>query len=436
MTQGKENLLHYVWKHKMFPLEGFRIAGSQVVDVIDVGLHNADAGPDFFNAKIKMGSQMWVGNVELHLKASQWFLHGHDKDSAYDNVILHVVCEDDCEVRNSRGELIPQIVLTIPDTVKSNYEHLLSEDKYPRCFRLIPSLSQLMMHSWLSVLQTERLERKTSDIMKRLENCNGSWEEAFFQTLARNFGFGVNADAFETWAKHIPLNAVDRHRDDLFQIEAIFFGQAGLLVADVYNERRRSAVLADEYFQKLKEEYDYLAHKFSLEPMDGRLWRFLRLRPQNFPTIRLSQLVGLYYNRRASFSRVLDCTSVDQLANSLQTQTTDYWQSHYVFGEQSDRNDKHLSKSSIEGLLINTVIPIIFAFGRYSSNEALANRALDLMEQLKAENNNIVRMWRECGLDVNNASDSQALIQLKTEYCDRKDCLRCRIGYHYLKKNE
>jgi hypothetical protein len=436
MTHAAEKLLHYVWKHKMFPLDGCRTLDSRPVEVIDVGLYNTDAGPDFFNAKVKIGNQLWVGNVELHLKASQWFLHGHDKDSAYDNVILHVVCEADCEVTNSHGEPIPQIELVIPETIKSNYEHLLSEDKYPRCFRLIPSLSQMMMHSWLSALQTERLERKTKDIMKRLDSCRGSWEEAYFLTLARNFGFGVNADAFETWAKHIPLNAVDRHSDDLFQIEAIFFGQAGLLDAEVYSGRRRDDVSADEYYQKLKAEYDYLAHKFSLQPMDNKLWRFLRLRPQNFPTIRLAQLVTLYYNRRAGFSRILECTETAQLADAFQTQVTEYWQTHYVFGEQSERNDKHLSKSSIDGLLINTVIPIIFAFGRHTSNEALANRALDLMEQLKAENNNIVRMWRECGLEVNNASDSQALIQLKTEYCDRKDCLRCRIGYNYLKKNE
>jgi hypothetical protein len=435
MTQGIEKLLHYVWKHKMFPLDGFRTQDGQVVEVLDVGLHNNDAGPDFFNAKIRIGNQVWAGNVELHLKSSQWYQHGHQKDHAYDNVVLHVVCEVDSEVRNSCGELIPQTVLPIPAALFSNYEHLLTEDRYPRCFRIIPSLPKVTLHSWLSALQTERLERKTTDILQRLDRCCGSWEDAFFQTLARNFGFGVNADAFETWAQHIPLKAVDHHRDDLFQIEALFLGQAGLLREEAYPERHRNAVAADEYFARMKAEYTYLAHKFSLQPMDSTLWRFLRLRPQNFPTVRLSQLALLHYNRKADFSQIMECTSTGQIAAALQTQATDYWQTHYLFGEQSARNAKRLSRSSIDVLLINTVIPTVFAYGKYTSSSQFMNRALDLMEQLKAEDNNIVRMWRECGLDVTSASDTQALIQLKKEYCDRKDCLRCRIGYHYLKRN-
>ena len=435
MTQGTEILLHYVWKHKLFPLGGLCTLDGLPVEVIDTGLHNSDAGPDFFNAKVRIGNQVWAGNVELHLKSSQWYLHGHHKDSAYDNVVLHVVCEADSEVRNSCGEPIPQTVLAIPETIMSNYEHLLSEDKYPRCFRIIPSLPKLTLHSWLSALQTERLERKTEDILRRVNLCNGSWEDAFFQTLARNFGFGVNTEAFETWAQHVPLKAVDHHRDDVFQIEAFFLGQAGLLGEGAYPERHRSAVAADDYFVRIKNEYNYLAHKFSLQPMDSTLWRFLRLRPQNFPTVRLSQLANLYYSRKADFSRILECTSIDQTADALQTQATEYWQTHYLFGEPSRHNDKRLSRTSVNLLLINTVIPIIFAYGKYTSGTAMMNRALDLMEELKAEDNNIVRMWRECGLEVNSASDSQALIQLKKEYCDRKDCLRCRIGYHYLKKN-
>ena len=431
-----EKLLHYVWKHKMFPLGGFKTQDLSDVEVIDVGLHNSDAGPDFFNSKIRIGEQVWAGNVELHLKSSQWYQHGHDKDSAYDNVILHVVSDIDSEVRNSRGDTIPQIVLTIPATLKKDYDYLLSEDRYPRCHKVIPSISQLTLHSWLSSLQTERLERKTKDILHRLNECNGSWEDAYFQTLARNFGFAVNADAFETWAKSIPLYAVDRHRDDIFQIEAIFLGQAGLLNTDAYPMRNRNVISGDEYFQRVKAEYEYLAHKFNMVPMDSSLWRFMRLRPQNFPTIRISQLANMYFNRKASLSQVLECTTIDELSETLKTQVTDYWQTHYVFGEVSGKNAKRLSVASIELLLINTVIPIIFAFGRYSSNEEFVDRALDLLEQLKAEDNNIVRMWRECGLEVTNASDSQALIQLKKEYCDKKDCLRCRLGYHYLKKNE
>jgi len=433
MTQGMEKLLHYVWKHRMFPMGGFRTQDSRLVEVIDTGLHNSNAGPDFFNAKIRIDGQMWVGNVELHVKASQWYSHRHDHDAAYDNVILHVVSDADCEVADSRGMTIPQVVLSIPPSLLRSYEHLLSEDRYPRCFRFIPSLPAITMHSWLSALQTERLERKTDDILRRLSSCSGSWEDAYFQTLARNFGFGINSDAFETWAKSIPIHAVDRHRDDRFQIEAIFIGQAGLLDASAMPERHREAMLADDCYMRLKAEYDYMAHKFGLRQIDGKLWRFMRLRPQNFPTIRLSQLAGLYFGRKASLSHILECTSLRQLSDALRTQVSDYWRTHYMFGEQSRANDKQLSRQSIEVLLINTVIPMIFAYGRYTSNDRLEARALDFMDELRAEDNNIVRMWRECGLEVSSASDSQALIQLKREYCDRKDCLRCRIGYHYLK---
>lgn len=430
-----EELFHYTWKHRMFPLKELVTTDGKKVEVLDTGLLNHDAGPDFFNAKIKIDGTLWVGNVELHLKASQWYQHAHDKDEAYDNIILHVVCDADREVYNSKGERITQLVIPIPDALKGNYEYLLKEDKYPRCHNIIRELPKISIHSWMSALQTERLERKTEDIMRKLNSMCGAWEDTYFQTLARNYGFGVNSEAFEEWAKNVPLRAVDHHRDDLFQIEAIFFGQAGLLDINAAPQSHREAMEMDVYFHRLASEYKFLAHKFSLTPMDGKLWRFLRLRPQNFPYIRLSQLANLYYNRRAGLSQILDCQNIDELSKALATQVSEYWQTHYVFGVESEKNEKHMAKASLEVLMINTVIPVLFAYGRYKHNETLVNRALDLLEELKAEDNNIVRLWRECGLDVSNAGDSQALIQLKKEYCDRKECLRCRIGYQYLKKD-
>lgn len=419
----------------MFPLRTLTTTTGLELEVVDAGLHNHDAGPDFFNAKILIGGQMWVGNVELHMKSSQWYQHGHDKDAAYDNTILHVVTEADCEVITSSGNTLPQLVMPIPEALLSNYQHLLQEDRYPRCHKIIPSLPRLTLHSWMSALQTERLSRKTEDIVRCLEAYEGSWEDAFFHTLARYYGFGINNEAFEAWAKTFPLKAVDHHRDDLFQIEAIFFGQAGLLDAEASPERHRPQMLADDYFQKLRSEYLFLRHKFSLTPMDAGRWRFLRLRPQNFPHIRLAQLAMLYYNRQAGFSQILDCTDVKALAKTLQTHVSDYWQTHYLFGEESARIEKKMSRASIDILLINAVIPTLFAYGRYRNDDRYQNRALDFLEQLKAEDNNIVRMWRECSFDVENAGDSQALIQLKKEYCDRKECLRCRIGYQWLKRS-
>ena len=288
----------------------------------------------------------------------------------------------------------------------------------------------------MAALQTERLEQKTEAIRQRAEACNGSWEDAYFVTLARNYGFGINGDAFEQWAYNVPLNAVGHHRDDLFQIEAIFMGQAGLLELDTVPERYQKDALNDGYFARLRNEYQYLAHKFSLTPMDASLWRFLRLRPQNFPHIRISQLANLYYQQKAGLSALLECKTIDELKTVLRSQVTPYWETHYTFGSLSAKNEKHLSYGSLNLLIINTAIPMLFAMGRHRQKEELCDRAFDLLEQLKAENNHIIRMWQECGLQVKSAGDSQALIQLKKEYCDRKDCLRCRFGYEYLKKGK
>lgn len=428
-----EQLLHYVWKHKLFPLTELSTTQGRRVEVIDPRLHNSNAGPDFFNAKVKINGMLWVGNIEIHDKASDWVLHGHDKDERYDNVILHVCGCVDAEVMNSKGEYLTQMVLSVPDSVINNYKELLSVDQYPPCYQIIPSLARLTVHAWMSALQTERLSQKTEAIEERVKRCNGDWENAYFVTLARNFGFGINGDAFEEWALHIPLHAVDHHRDDLFQIEAIFMGQAGLLELDTIPERYQKDALNDGYFAKLRKEYQYLAHKFGLKPMDYKLWRFLRLRPQNFPHIRISQLAYLYHQRRASLSQLLETYSVKDAKEVLATAVTPYWETHYTFGSTSVRNDKNLSPFSLNLLCINTVVPILFAYGRHRGEEKYCDRAFDFLEQLKPENNYIIRLWQQCGLVVENAGDSQALIQLKKEYCDKKECLRCRFGYEYLK---
>lgn len=428
-----EQLLHYCWKHRLFPAEGMSTTDGQPVEVLDPGLHNRNSGPDFFNAKVKIGGQLWVGNVEIHDKASDWFLHGHDRDSHYDNVVLHVVGVADAEARTADGMTPPQMELSVPDSVKQNYEGLLRTDSYPPCHEIIASLPGLMKHSWMSALETERLERKTEDIKRRARLCEGSWEAAYFVTMARNYGFGINSDAMEQWALNVPLNDVGHHRDDIFQVEAFFMGQAGLLNPLSLPEKHRQAALADDYFFRLNNEYKYLAHKFSLKPIDFHLWRFLRLRPQNFPHIRIAQLANLYYQRRAGLSQLMDCEDIKSVKKLLVTSVTSYWQTHYAFGCESKFNEKHLSEASLNLLLINTVVPMLFAYGRHKQNDRLCDRAFDFLEQLKAEDNHITRTWRDIGLAVDNAGDSQALIQLKNEYCDRRDCLRCRFGYEYLK---
>ena len=428
-----EKLLHYCWKHKLWPLGELLTTDGRPVEVIDPGLHNRNSGPDFFNAKVKIGGTLWVGNVEIHDKSSDWYLHGHHQDPHYNNVILHVVAVADREVQTEEGNFLPQMLLNVPDTIRDNYEELLRTDAYPPCYRIIPSLTPLTVHSWMAALQTERLEQKTIAIEQRAREAGGSWEDAYFITLARNYGFGINSEAFEEWARHIPLQAVGKHRDDLFQIEAIFMGQAGLLELNTIPERYQQEALNEGYFAKLRNEYQYLAHKFSLKPMNATLWRFLRLRPQNFPHIRISQLANLYYQRRASLSELIACENTAAMATMLRTQVTPYWETHYTFGSESYQNAKRLSPFSINLLMINTCVPMLFAYGRHAMKESLCDRAFDILEQLKAENNHIIRMWQECGLKVRTAGDSQALIQLKREYCDKRDCLRCLIGYEYLR---
>ena len=428
-----EQLLHYCWKHKLFPVNGLLTTDGQALEVLDPGLHNSNAGPDFFNAKVKIGGQLWVGNVEIHDRASDWFLHGHEKDVHFNNVILHVVGLADTQAETADGSRPPQMELQVPEQVRHNYDELIKTDSYPPCYRIIPSLSRLTKHSWMSALETERLERKTEDIKRRADRCQGSWEAAYFVTMARNYGFGINAEAMEQWALSIPLNDVGHHRDDIFQIEAFFMGQAGLLDPLSIPERHRQAAITDEYFFRLNNEYRFLAHKFSLQPVDFHSWRFLRLRPQNFPHIRISQLANLYFHRRASLSQLIECKDIKSVKELLSTSVTSYWQTHYAFGCESKPNEKHLSDASLNLLLINTVVPILFAFGRHKLDDTLCDRAFDFLEQLKAENNHITRTWKDIGLDVENAGDSQALIQLKNEYCDRRDCLRCRFGYEYLR---
>ena len=429
-----EQLLQYTWKFKFFPLKELWTSDGELVEVIDPGRLNHDAGPDFINAKIRINGTVWAGNVEIHDKSSDWYLHGHDKNRDYDNVILHVAAVLDTAVMKSNGQYVPQVQLDVPPHVQAHYDELRRTEEYPACYKVIPDLPSLTIHSWMAALQTERLERKTDDIRRRVELCNGSWEDAYFMTLARNYGFGINGDVFEQWAQNIPLNAVAHHRDDLFQIEAIFMGQSGLLELDAVPECYQQQALNDGYFARLRNEYLYLAHKFSMKPIDFKLWRFLRLRPQNFPHIRIAQLANLYYQQKAGLSQVIECETIDELKAVLSSQVTPYWETHYAFGATSAKNEKHLSRGSLNLLMINTAIPMLFAYGRHRSKEVLCDKAFDFLEQLKAENNHIIRMWQQVGLPVKSAGDSQALIQLKKAYCDKKDCLRCRFGYEYLKR--
>lgn len=420
-----EQLLHYVWKHRIFPLKALQTTSGLSLEVIDTGLANSNAGPDFFNAKLKIDGVLWVGNVEIHSLSSDWYRHGHEKDKAYDSVILHIVEQADCEVTRLSGEAVPQFVLSCPESVKLHYEELCKSDSYPSCYSILGTLPKLTIHSWLTALQTERFEQKALAINERLKRCDNHWEDAFFITLSRNFGFGLNGDAFEQWAKQVPFRAVDKHRDNLFQVEAFFLGQAGLLEAEE----------GDEYYLSLKKEFGYLRHKFGLAQVDASSWRFLRLRPGNFPYIRLAQLAYLYHQGDSLFSRVMEAESSEDIRKLLSARTSAYWEKHFTFSKASPQRTKTVGVSSLNLLIINTVVPFLYAYGLHKADERLCERAGKLLEELKAENNYVTRLWNGAGLPVQTAADSQALLQLQKEYCDKKKCLHCRFGYEYLKAN-
>ena len=402
-----EWLLHYVWKHKMLPLKALTTSDRQEIEVIDPGLHNHDQGPDFFNAKIRLGGTLWAGNVEVHLRSSDWYRHGHDSDPAYNSVILHVVGEIDGEVRTAEGKTLPQVQIDIPQRIRQSYEELCRTEDYPRCHRIIPSIPTMKVHQWMDALLVERLKERSELVAERATRTCNDWERATFVTLSRSFGFGLNGDAFERWAMRIPLQAAGKHRDDLFQIEALFLGIAGLI-------DETKAVKSSQEVERLHQEFAYLKHKFSLgESMQRSDWRFLRTRPQNFPFMRILQIAELYHNGKAQMSKLLEAKDIKELQQCLEVKGT--------------------TAASRRLLIINTVVPLLFAYGRHIGDEDICTRAIRLLEELPAENNFILRQWQACGLKVGTAADSQALIQLKRVYCDRIDCLRCRFGYEYLK---
>ena len=397
-----ESLLHYVWRHKMLPLGDLRTTGGSLVEVINPGLHNrTGSGPDFFNAKIRVDGMLWVGNIEIHTKSSDWFRHHHDSDNAYDSVVLHVVEIYDMDVTTAQGRVLPTLVIPVPESLRKDYASLLATEKYPPCYEVIPHLSLLKVHAWMSALQTERLEQKTRAMSERVKLAGGSWDDGYFITLARSFGFGVNGDAFETWAKTLPLKQVAHHRDNLMQVEAMFIGVAGLLPR---LDRDAPKGAPHSYVS----EFEYLQKKFGLPVMDASLWSY-KTRPQNHPHVRLMQLARMYFERRTSISSLLACRTVQDVGR--------------LYDIKGDK---------LTLLAINTAIPSIFAYGRGHDNEQLCALAFDMLDSLKCEDNSIIRMWQDCGLEVKTAGDSQALIQLKKEYCDKKDCLRCRFGYEFL----
>ena len=418
----KESILHYVWQNKLFASQGIKTTDGEEVEIIDVGRINTDAGPDFFNAKIKIGNTLWAGNVEIHTASSEWNKHNHQQDKAYDSVILHVVLQADSDVYRIDGTKIPQLELKFPQHIETNYELLFSQQKWIPCADKINQVPSIVIQSWKNALLTERLEQKMSAIESLLDENNRHWEEVFYITLARSFGFGTNSQAFERLAKSLPISILGKHKDQLFQLEALLFGQAGLLDLETY----------DEYSANLKKEYEFLRAKYELSPLEKSQWKLLRLRPDNFPHVRIAQFAALIHSSTKLFSKITENPNLTYIRTLFAYETSTYWKANYLFGRESKVRTKRLGEQSINGLIINTVVPFLFCYADQKKNDDLKDRALQILEQLESEQNAIITGWRSLGLHVDNAFDSQSLLQLKKSYCDEKKCLRCRIGHKIL----
>lgn len=420
-----EQLLHYLWKYRLYRPSGLTTTQGDTLEIIDPGLENTDAGPDFFNAKIRINGTVWAGSVEIHQKASDWLAHGHSADKAYGNVILHVVETDDGTVFRQNGEAIPQLVLPIPEQVIDNMEWLLTRDSPVACLERLPAIDPVFRLQWMDALLAERLERKTDDILRWLDLYQKDWNEVFYILLCRNFGFGVNSDAFERLARSLPLKCILKQRPSASQVEALFLGQAGLLNDSNGNRHH--------YYRLLQQEYSFLRKKYGLEPLEPHIFRNLRLRPDATPHIKLVELAAIWIRHDTLFSSVLSARTPRELKDFFRVPASAFWDTHYNFLRPSPHRKKQLGENALNMLLINTVVPLMFAYGLYHQMDEHKARALRLLASIPPEQNSIISLFSQVGMKPRNAGDTQALIQLKRNYCEQKKCLYCRLGFQLLK---
>lgn len=422
-----EELLQFIWEQHLFHNESLNTVTGEEIAILDTGTRNRDAGPDFFNARVKIGDTLWAGNIEIHKNSSDWKKHAHQLDEAYANIILHVVVNHDRPVYRDTGEEIPTLKLPVSGKLLDNYQQLMEAKTWIPCQDNFRLMDRLIMKIGFNRLMIERLEEKTGEIVSRLQQNRQDWNETFYQFLARSFGFKINSVPFELLARSLPMSVLGKHKDDLFQVEALLFGSSGLL---------HEVLLGDDYFLNLRKEYDFLAKKYHLKPMAAHLWKFLRLRPVNFPTIRIAQFASLIHLSSGLFSKITDSLSLAEVIQMFNVKASAYWNTHYKFSYPSVESVKHLGNESSENLIINTVIPFIFIYGEVTDKYFLKDRALEWLDKLTAENNAIIHHWMDLGVEAVSAFESQALLQLKNRYCERKRCLHCHIGTRLIRHQD
>jgi hypothetical protein len=409
---------------KLLQPDQLQTSSGEKIQILKAGEHNHDAGPDFLNARIRLGKTEWAGTVEIHVKSSEWNQHRHDQDSAYNNVILHVVYENDEEVFHDDGR--PVMSLEVKDRFDSKffdlYQSLMNSASWIPCEKNLPGVNAITIHQWLHRLMIERLEEKTQPIIESLAENQNNWEETFYQFISAAFGARVNAEPFQMLARSLPVKVLAKHKSSLLQLEALLFGTAGFL-----DEK-----FTDNYPNQLKKEFDFLKRKYALEPMKKHVWKFLRLRPANFPTVRIAQFAQLVFNATHLLSKILETQDVKKLISFFDCEPSEYWLTHYRFDKLSPAKKKSLGNSAIELLLINTIAPFLFVYGKMKDEESFINQSLRLLDQLPAEENQIITCWKGSGIIPKSAFDSQALLQLKNKYCNNYRCLDCAIGHKIL----
>ncbi|MGJ8594170.1 MAG: DUF2851 family protein [Aquaticitalea sp.] len=416
----QEDFLHYVWKHKKFATPSLQTTDGELVTLVKVGQHNYNSGPDFFNAQLGIGGQFWAGNVEIHVKSSDWYVHNHERDEAYDNVILHVVYEHDTEIFRKDNTAIPTLELKkyISKELLDNYQGLLyNQHKWINCESDFHSIDDFVRNNWLESLYFERLERKSKAIEAMLIISKNDWEAVLFKLLAKNFGLKTNGDAFLSLVNSIDFSIVRKLQSSPEQLEALFFGQAGILEDSIENS----------YYQNLKKDYQFLKQKFNLTNSPVTPLQFFRLRPPNFPTIRLSQLAMLYVKEPNLFSKIMTATSIEELYDTLKVSTSSFWTDHYTFVKVSKSTKKTLTKSFMDLLIINTILPLKFSYAK-QLGQTVDEAILSIIQKVDSEKNAIVNAFNSLKNISTSAMQSQALIQLKTEYCVQNKCLNCAIG--------
>jgi hypothetical protein len=419
MQQIYEDLLGFVWQYRKLPLS-LKTTDEQQIEIFHPGQKNTDSGPDFFGAKVKIGETIWAGNIEFHVKTTDWVRHRHQNDPAYESVILHVVFEHDLP-KHEMVQNIPILELKkyISKELIDRYYSLLSETTWIPCQNNLVHVEQITLKPWLHRIAIERLEHKTQQIREMLAVTRMDWETTFFHWFSSCFGFKLNNTGFLLLARSIPFKVLMKHQDNLFQTEALLFGQAGLLLN----------MFQDNYAKSLKKEYVFLAEKYGLTPIDPKVWKFMRTRPGNFPTIRISQLANILTRINSLLSEMFSDARHDKIKKLLSSETSEYWKNHYHFDKITEpEKTRQLGKLAIDNLIVNAIVPFVFLYGDFHGNQKFKDAAISMLEHILPEDNHIIKSWNKLNIIAENAAESQALIELFNNYCSLKKCLSCSIG--------